>query len=231
MHTNWSVIVVAAGQGKRMGTTESKQYLLIENKPIIIHTLERFEKISYITEIIVVVGVADLMRLEQWKEQYQLTKIKAIVAGGQERQHSVHIGLSYATNDYVMVHDGVRPFISDSAIDACTNRAIEVGAAVLAVPVKDTIKQVNESGVIVNTPVRKSLWAIQTPQAFRRDWLIEAHERAKADNFLGTDDAMIVEWIGKQVVVVEGEYTNIKITTPEDLPWADHLLRYVIKRH
>lgn len=229
MQTKWSVIIVAAGQGKRMGTVESKQYLHIQNKPILVHTLERFEQVDYISDIILVVGKADVTRCEQWKEQYNLTKVNTIVAGGSERQHSVHIGLAYAQTNYVMVHDGVRPFVSLQAIEACTTKAEQTGAAVLAVPVKDTIKQVDESGTIVATPDRKSLWAIQTPQAFRRDWLIEAHERAAKDNFIGTDDAMIVEWIGKQVVVVEGEYTNIKITTPEDLPWAEHLLHYVIK--
>lgn len=224
MQTQWSVIVVAAGQGKRMGTSESKQYLHLHNKPILVHTLERFEQIDYISEIILVVGAADIGRCELWCEHYKLKKIKMIIAGGTERQYSVHIGLQHATHDYVMVHDGVRPFVSASAIEACTKQAQLSGAAVLAVPVKDTIKQVDANGIIVATPDRKSLWAIQTPQAFRRDWLIEAHNRANQDNYIGTDDAMIVEWIGKQVVVVEGEYTNIKITTPEDLPWAEHLL-------
>lgn len=230
MQTKWSAIIVAAGQGKRMGTTESKQYLHIQDKPILVHTLERFEQVESISEIILVVGADDTLRCEQWKNQFQLSKIKTIVAGGTERQHSVHIGLQYATNEYVMVHDGVRPFVSIDAISRCTEKAMQEGAAVLAVPVKDTIKQVDDFGTIVATPDRKSLWAIQTPQAFRRDWLLEAHERAANDNYIGTDDAMIVEWIGKQVVVVPGEYTNIKITTPEDLPWAEHLLRYVITR-
>lgn len=228
MQTKWSAIIVAAGQGKRMGSTESKQYLHIHDKPILVHTLERFEQVELITEIILVVGAADTLRCEQWKNQYHLSKVKTIVAGGKERQHSVHIGLQYATNEYVMVHDGVRPFVSLEAIKRCTEKAELEGAAVLAVPVKDTIKQVDESGTIIATPDRKSLWAIQTPQAFRRDWLQEAHERAAQDNYIGTDDAMIVEWIGKRVVVAQGEYTNIKITTPEDLPWAEHLLRYVI---
>lgn len=230
MQTNWDVIVVAAGQGKRMGTAESKQYLMLQDKPIIVHTLERFQQIQYISSIVLVVGADDIQRCEQWCERYSLTKVKTIVAGGTERQHSVQIGLSHVSSSYVMVHDGVRPFVSSAAIDACAKQAMQTGAAVLAVPVKDTIKQVDETGTIVATPDRKSLWAIQTPQAFRRDWLSEAHKRATEHNFIGTDDAMIVEWLGKQVVVVEGEYTNIKITTPEDLPWADHLLHYVIKR-
>ncbi len=123
-----------------------------------------------------------------------------------------------------MVHDGVRPLVTADAVRACCAQAEQSGASVLAVPVKDTIKQVNEAGVIVSTPDRRSLWAIQTPQAFRRVLLLEAHERALAEQFVGTDDAMVVERMGVSVTVAEGEYTNIKITTPEDLPWAEFLL-------
>lgn len=220
----WDVIVVAAGRGTRMGTAESKQYLLLQDKPIVIHTLELFEAMEEVKEIVLVVGAQDVSRCEELLLQHHLHKVKAVAAGGSERQHSVRIGLGLLQGEWVMVHDGVRPLVTPEAVRACMAAAENAGAAVLAVPVKDTIKQVNESGIIVATPDRRSLWAIQTPQAFRRSLLHEAHEAALAEEFVGTDDAMVVERYGAAVVVAEGDYTNIKITTPEDLPWAEFLL-------
>jgi 2-C-methyl-D-erythritol 4-phosphate cytidylyltransferase len=125
--------------------------------------------------------------------------------------------------DWVLIHDGVRPFVAEEQVMACWKQAQIDGAAVLAVPVKDTIKIVNADGYIESTPNRRSLWAIQTPQAFRLSQIIAAHERAVADDFIGTDDAMLLERMGGTVAVVEGSYDNIKITTPEDLVWAEYL--------
>lgn len=220
----WGVVIVAAGKGTRMGSTESKQYLQLGDKPILIHTLENFQKMSIINEIVLVVGKEDIERCIDWGVQYNISKLKAVIPGGAERQHSVYEGLQHIDCQWVMVHDGVRPFVSEEAVVACCEKAYKHHAAVLAVPVKDTIKQVNADGVITATPDRKSLWAIQTPQAFRRELLMNAHEQALKKGLLGTDDAMVVEWTGASVVVSEGEYTNVKITTPEDLPWAELLL-------
>ncbi|MGG1635924.1 2-C-methyl-D-erythritol 4-phosphate cytidylyltransferase [Paenibacillus sp. NRS-1760] len=228
MGADWGVIIVAAGRGTRMGTKESKQYLKLADKPILVHTLELFQSMDLVNEVVLVVGSEDVERCRNWASLYGITKVTAIVAGGKERQHSVYLGLQELKNDWVMVHDGVRPLVSANAVRACCSQAEQSGASVLAVPVKDTIKQVNEAGVIVSTPDRRSLWAIQTPQAFRRVLLQEAHERALAEEFIGTDDAMVVERMGSSVTVAEGEYANIKITTPEDLPWAEFLLA---KRH
>ncbi|NIK80135.1 2-C-methyl-D-erythritol 4-phosphate cytidylyltransferase [Paenibacillus castaneae] len=225
---DWGVVIVAAGRGTRMGTKESKQYLQLRDKPILVHTLELFQSMDTVREAVLVVGSDDVQRCRDWVTEYALTKIKAVVAGGKERQHSVYCGLQALTTEWVMVHDGVRPLVTANAVRACCEAAEQSGASVLAVPVKDTIKQVNEAGVIVSTPDRRSLWAIQTPQAFRRVLLLDAHERAIAEGFIGTDDAMVVERLGAEVTVAEGEYTNIKITTPEDLPWAEFLLA---KRH
>ncbi|CAM4251599.1 2-C-methyl-D-erythritol 4-phosphate cytidylyltransferase [Paenibacillus alkaliterrae] len=224
MGVKWGVVIVAAGRGTRMGTKESKQYLQLGDKPILVHTLELFQSMDLVKEMSLVVGDDDIGRCREWVRLYELTKVTAVVAGGKERQHSVHGGLKSLSTDWVMVHDGVRPLVTTAAVRACCAAAEQSGASVLAVPVKDTIKQVNEAGVIVSTPDRRSLWAIQTPQAFRRVLLLEAHERALADGFIGTDDAMVVERLGTPVTVAEGEYTNIKITTPEDLPWAEFLL-------
>jgi 2-C-methyl-D-erythritol 4-phosphate cytidylyltransferase len=220
----WGVVIVAAGRGTRMGTSESKQYLQLKDKPIVVHTLELFERMDEVVEIALVVGAQDVARCEALVLQYHLSKVRTVLAGGGERQHSVRLGLYATVSDWVMIHDGVRPLVSAKAVRTCMAAAQTTQAAVLAVPVKDTIKQVNEAGVIVATPDRRSLWAIQTPQAFRRSLLLRAHEQAEQDGFLGTDDAMVVERLGVPVSVTEGEYTNIKITTPEDLPWAEFLL-------
>ena len=229
MSANWGVVIVAAGRGTRMGAKESKQYLKLMDKPILIHTLELFQTIGIVSEIALVVGQDDIERCRQWTSAYGLTKVKAVVAGGEERQHSVYLGLGTLSTEWVMVHDGVRPLVTEAAVLSCCSAAERSGAAVLAVPVKDTIKQVDAEGVIVATPDRRSLWAIQTPQAFRRALLLDAYERAQADSFVGTDDAMVVERIGVPVTVAEGEYSNIKITTPEDLPWAELLLSRRLK--
>ncbi|MCA0758381.1 2-C-methyl-D-erythritol 4-phosphate cytidylyltransferase [Paenibacillus sp. N4] len=224
MKAKWGVVIVAAGRGTRMGTKESKQYLRLGDKPILVHTLELFQSMDTVKEIVLVTGSGDLDRCGEWVRQYGLTKVSSVVAGGKERQDSVLCGLKALSAEWVMVHDGVRPLVTADAVRVCCERAEQSGAAVLAVPVKDTIKQVNEAGVIQSTPDRRSLWAIQTPQAFRRALLLEALERALAEGFMGTDDAMAVERLGVPVTVAEGEYTNIKITTPEDLPWAEFLL-------
>lgn len=217
------VIIVAAGRGTRMGTKESKQYLMLKSKPIIVHTLEKFHSHPLISQIVLVTGKADIARCESWIKQYGLQDNVQVVEGGNERQHSVYQGLRAISTPWVLVHDGVRPFVADEHITSCFVTAKEYGAAVLAVPVKDTIKQVNEHGEVIGTPKRESLWAIQTPQAFRASDLARAHEKAGLEGFVGTDDAMLIERLGMQVKVVEGDYSNVKITTPDDLIYAEFI--------
>lgn len=217
------VIIVAAGTGSRMKTPESKQYLMLGDKPILAHTLERFQTMACVDAIVLVVGAGDVARGEAYVSRYGLTKVAAVTAGGAERQASVREGLRALPEGtaWVAVHDGVRPFIGEALVRRCLQEARQTGAAVLAVPVKDTIKVADSNGVIQSTPDRRSLWAIQTPQAFRLDLLRDAHERAVRDGFTGTDDSMLVERLGVDVRIAEGAYTNIKITTPEDLLWAE----------
>ncbi len=174
-----------------------------------------------ISEIVLVTGQEDIERCREWIQLYKLDKVKAIIPGGSERQHSVHKGLLKLTTQWVMVHDGVRPFVQPNEIEACYERARQIGASVLAVPVKDTIKQVDNEGKVLSTPDRRSLWAIQTPQTFRLSELLEAYVAAERDGFLGTDDSSLAERAGIQVSVVEGSYRNIKITTPDDLDFAE----------
>ncbi|WP_340005234.1 2-C-methyl-D-erythritol 4-phosphate cytidylyltransferase [Paenibacillus sp. FSL K6-0276] len=221
MSNSVGVVIVAAGRGTRMGTAESKQYLLLQGKPIIVHTLEVFQQHELISEIVLVTGQEDIERCREWIQLYKLDKVKAIIPGGSERQHSVHKGLLKLTTHWVMVHDGVRPFVQPNEIEACYERARQIGASVLAVPVKDTIKQVDNEGKVMSTPDRRSLWAIQTPQTFRLSELLEAYVAAERDGFLGTDDSSLAERAGIQVSVVEGSYRNIKITTPDDLDFAE----------
>ncbi|MNW32335.1 2-C-methyl-D-erythritol 4-phosphate cytidylyltransferase [compost metagenome] len=215
------VIVVAAGRGTRMGTKESKQYLKLQDKPIVILTLEVFERHPLISEIVLVTGEQDVDRCAVWVREYGITKCVKVIPGGAERQHSVHRGLLHISTPWILVHDGVRPFVTESQVTSCYEAAVKHGASILAVPVKDTVKQVDGEGWVTATPDRRSLWAIQTPQAFRRSDLLMAHEQAEQEGFIGTDDSMLVERLGVPVLVVEGSYSNIKITTPEDLDYAE----------
>ncbi len=225
MERNLSVIVVAAGRGSRMGTAESKQFLELGGRPLFLRAIETFGQFGATAEIIVVTGAVDVERCGRYIEEAGCTFVKAVVAGGSERQHSVYEGLKHARYPWVMVHDGVRPFIRERDIAACYDEMRRSGAAVLAVPVKDTIKTVGEGGIIVDTPDRSLLWSIQTPQGFRTEELLRAHRSAAEEGFLGTDDSMLAERLGISVSVAQGDYTNIKITTPEDLDYAEFLLR------
>lgn len=220
MDNSLGIVIVSAGKGSRMGTLESKQYLLLQDKPIIIHTLEVFNSMPLVKEIVLVTGQDDVERTQKWVQQYHLDKVIKVIPGGNERQHSVYKGLLEIQTEWVMVHDGVRPFVDQADIEECYKVALSSGAAVLAVPVKDTIKVVDGSGIIVATPDRQSLWAIQTPQTFRVSDLLRSHQEAQRSGFVGTDDSMLVERIGISVSVVKGSYSNIKITTPEDLEYA-----------
>jgi 2-C-methyl-D-erythritol 4-phosphate cytidylyltransferase len=204
-----------------MGTKESKQFLPLGDKPVLIHTLMVFETHPKVDEIVVVAGAGEVSRVEEMVAHYGLEKISAVVIGGQERQDSVRSGLEYLQTEWVLVHDAARPFVTHGHITELLKVVRLHGAAILAVPVKDTIKQVDSAGIVERTPDRQSLWAVQTPQAFRRSLLVQAHQRALEQGMTGTDDAMLVEELGIDVRVVMGDYQNIKLTTPEDLAIAE----------
>jgi len=212
-----------------MGADINKQYLLLAGKPILAHTLQIFQDAPFVDDIFVIVPEAEIPYCrEHVVERHGLAKVRGIVAGGAERQHSVMNGLKAAArvgdDDVVLIHDGVRPFVSERILA----RAVEVArvhdGALVAVPVKDTIKVVMD-GIVRATPAREELWQAQTPQAFRYSVIMAAHEIAAAERYLGTDDAALVEWMGKEVHIVMGDYRNIKITTPEDLVLAEAFLR------
>ncbi|MCM3620399.1 2-C-methyl-D-erythritol 4-phosphate cytidylyltransferase [Sutcliffiella horikoshii] len=223
---NYRVIVLAAGQGKRMKAGKNKQFIELAGKPVIVHTLSVFEKDPSCKEIKLVINEKEKDIFNELLAQYPMKKIKELVKGGEERQDSVYNGLkSLQDEEIVLVHDGARPFISRNVIHKLVETAATEGAAIVGVPVKDTIKRVNQEGVVEETVERSSLWSIQTPQAFRFPVLMQAHEQAKAEGFLGTDEASLVERIRIPVHIVEGEYENIKLTTPDDLIIANAILQ------
>lgn len=222
-----SAIVLSAGRGFRMGGSTPKQYLEIDNLPVIVRTLNLFDESRQIEEIILVVDLESLDLVKKTMVQYSIKKLKAIVPGGQERSHSVYQGLARVSEEssLVVVHDGVRPFFTLALLERVIEKAKITGAAIPGVPVKDTIKICDEKGLVVSTPARENLWAIQTPQAFRKDWLIEAYQQVMDEGIIATDDAGLLEKMGRPVCVVMGDYENIKLTTPEDLLLAEGILR------
>jgi len=219
-----TVLIPAAGMGVRMGAAVNKQYLTLADRPVLAHTLTLFDHHPSIDHVLIVSPEAeiDYCRAEV-VERFGFTKVRDIISGGAERQDSVYNGLSAcaaADGDIVLIHDGVRPFFPSGRIDDVVTAAGRTGACVVGVPVKDTIKEVEE-GLIRRTPDRRLLWQAQTPQAFAFGLIRDAHERARREGFRGTDDASLVERIGHPVMMIEGSYRNIKITTPEDLILAE----------
>ena len=223
-----SVIVAAAGMSNRMGSKINKQFISINNKPILAHTLEKFEKCKYVDEIIVVAKEEeiDYCRKEIIKK-YNFNKVSKIVRGGKERQDSVYNGILALNEkiDIVVSHDGARPFVKLENIIEGIKGAVEYGACVVGVPVKDTIKFVGNSEIVDKTPKRDMLWAAQTPQCFKKEILMEGYIKAIEDEFIGTDDSSFVERLGINVKMIMGSYENIKITTPEDLILAESILK------
>ncbi len=213
-----SVVFPAAGAGRRMKAGKNKVFLTLAGVPVLVHTLRRFSAVSDVDELVIATGKNETETVRAMLEGETGLKPWKLVEGGSERQYSVLNGLRAidAKADIVLVHDAARPFVSRETIEAVIRAAKETGAAIAAVPEKNTIKVV-EDGIVVSTPPRSSLWAVQTPQGFRRELLERANAQAEADGFLGTDDASLVERIGAPVAVVSGDYHNIKVTTPEDM--------------
>ena len=227
MKSKISVLIPAAGHGSRMESSIKKPYLMLGDKPILSHTIDRFEQNSVIDEIFVIVDASDFqMCYKKVVEPFNYRKVRELVPGGETRQESVFNGLRALSDDvdFVVVHDGVRPFIDDDIIFGCLEATEEFGAAISAVSVKETIKVANDDLFIDHTPVRDRLWRVQTPQVFRKSLLFEAHEKAEQNGISASDDAGLVEKLGAPVKLVMGSYQNVKLTTPEDLQFAETLL-------
>ncbi|CAM4216738.1 2-C-methyl-D-erythritol 4-phosphate cytidylyltransferase [Lederbergia lenta] len=221
---DYQVIIPAAGSGKRMGAGYNKLFLKLDKRPIILHTLDVFGSDQHCNKIILVIqqDEKDIFTELLLKSRYA-SKIE-IVYGGDERQYSVYNGLNSALNSgIILVHDGARPFIRLKTIGRLVEVAAESGAAIAAVPVKDTIKKAIDLEV-VETVERSSLWQVQTPQAFRFSVLMDAHNMASKEDFFGTDEASLVERTGQSVKIVESDYDNIKLTTPEDIYFAEAIM-------
>ncbi len=224
-----TAIVLAAGQGKRMGTKIQKQFLEIQEKPVLYYSLCAFQESEIIDEIILVTsqGMEEYCK-ENIVEFYGFTKVSKIIQGGAERYHSVWHGLQEITDDGVVyIHDGARPFVNEVILRRAYDAVCEYKAAVVGMPVKDTIKIADENGFANETPNRSLVWAVQTPQVFEVSLIKEAYGKLmEDDNIPVTDDAMVAEqMLGMKVKLVEGSYENIKITTPEDLIVAESFLK------
>ena len=222
-----SVIIPAAGFGERMGATIGKQFLLLNGKPILVHTLERFQACVAVNEIIVATQKSSFSLIDEIKLQYNLAKLKAPVEGGLRRQDSIANALRTidAKADIISVHDAVRPFVHLKEITQSIETAKYFGASIVAVRAKDTMKQAATDGRVEKTLNRSSLWSVQTPQTFQRKILIDAYEFAAKNNITATDDSFLAEQMGVSPIIVEGSYENIKITTPDDLLLAELLVK------
>lgn len=228
-------VVLAAGSGSRMNSDVKKQYMELGGKPLIYYSLKAFEE-SIIDDIVLVVSRGDVDYVKtEIVEKYHFEKVTAVVEGGLARYHSVRLGLQAAASDcdYAFIHDGARPFVTKDIILKAFHAVREHGACVVGMPVKDTIKIADDEGFAKETPDRAHTWLIQTPQVFSYKMILGLYQRldreegelmAKGVNI--TDDAMVVEYFtDKKVKLVEGAYTNIKITTPDDIPSAEAILR------
>lgn len=225
-----SVIIPAAGFGERMGATIGKQFLLMNDKPILVHTLERFEQCKEVKEIIVATQRSSFGIIEEIKQKYSLSKLRAPIEGGERRQDSITNALRFIDPkaEIIVVHDAVRPFVHFKEITQSIETAKYFGASIVAVRAKDTMKQASTDGRVEKTLNRSSLWSVQTPQTFQRQILIDAYANAAKLNITATDDSFLAEQIGVLPIIVEGSYENIKITTPDDLLLAELLLKRFI---
>ncbi|MEJ2635842.1 MAG: 2-C-methyl-D-erythritol 4-phosphate cytidylyltransferase [Calditrichia bacterium] len=223
---NMTVLITAAGRGTRFGGDINKQFTVLAGRPILAWTIEAFHRLDWIENILLVVP-------EDWLEfvavdivdKFRFEKICKIIAGGKERQDSVYAGLQALepSCEWVMIHDGVRLFIREKTVRAVFEEALKNDAAIVGFPSRDTIKRAGDSAV-TGTEDRRHLWLVQTPQVFRLSLIREAYQKAIRDRLLQTDDAGLVEHLGRSVKLVEGDYFNIKITTPEDIRAAEKLL-------
>ena len=220
-------IIPAGGTGRRMGGEIPKQYLLLAGISVLAHTLSAFQRSPLIDEIILAVPEGDIAEVRQAVvERYGFSRVRLIIAGGRERQDSVKNALAEVCDEHgvIVIHDGVRPFVTGDLIERVVAGAKKYGAVSAGIPVRDTVKEVDEAGWVLRTVPRDGLWLTQTPQAFRREVILAAYQRAAADGFYGTDDASLVERTAIPVRMILGDKDNIKVTTPEDLAQGEKIV-------
>ena len=218
-----SCIVAAAGKGSRMQADINKIFLEYNGIPVLAHTLLALEHAPCIDEIIIVTSECDILGCKDIAEEFEITKLKTITLGGAQRQDSVRNALGEVSEsaNIVLIHDAARPLLTDEVIKNVVEGVIDYGAAATGVPCKNTLKLADDEGIITDTPDRSHLFEIQTPQGFMKDLITKAHAYALENCINGTDDCYLVEQLGHRVKIVDGSYTNIKITTPEDLLLAE----------
>ena len=224
-----TAIVLAAGQGKRMHSKIQKQFMELNGMPVLCYSLRCFQESPLIQDIILVTGEESISYCkEEIVQKYGFTKVSAVIPGGKERYDSVYAGLCECRDcEYVLIHDGARPFVTEEILKRGLQKVKETGACVIGMPSKDTVKLSDEEGYVKETPNRKCVWTIQTPQIFLYSLIREAHDSIRQKDMSKiTDDAMVVEQEkGTKIRLVEGSYQNIKITTPEDLDVAETFLK------
>lgn len=224
---NVTAVITAAGKGTRMNSSINKQYIELGGMPVLARTIAAFQECGQVDEIVVVINEEDIQFCKNSIiDRYGLNKVKTLVSGGTERQNSVYKGLCEVDNkcEIVLIHDGARPFVSNQIIVASIENARSYRACGVGVKLKDTVKISNSEGFVSSTPDRNNLWSIQTPQSFDYRIIMKAHEEAIRNNYIGTDDMVLVEKMGIPVKIVEGSYNNIKITTPEDIIIGEAIL-------
>lgn len=222
-----TAIFPAAGSSRRMGSDINKIFLMLGDEPVLIRTLKTFSQSARINFLIVVTGAGEIDAVKKLLDATPNLKPYAVTIGGSERQYSIANGLKLVPpeTEIILVHDAARPLINLETIEKVIDAAEKFGGAIAAVPEKNTIKIIDSEGFVKSTPPRADLVAVQTPQGFKKEILLRAYEQAALDNFLGTDDASLVERIGGKVKIVQSSYTNIKVTTPEDIQIAESFLR------
>ena len=220
------IVIPAAGQGKRMGAGYNKQFLPLMGQPLLAHTVRLFEASCYVSEIVIVGAESDQPLIKELVYHHKFDKVVAICKGGTQRQDSVHAGVRALspTIQRVVVHDGARPLLTLQVFHRFLEETAEFSAAIMGIQLKDTVKRVDVSGMVIETLPRERLRAVQTPQIFDRGILEEAHHQAAAAGYYGTDDASLLEWMGYSVQMVEGSQENIKVTTPEDMWLAERII-------
>ena len=225
-----TAIVLAAGQGKRMHSKIQKQFMELDGMPVLCYSLRCFQESPLIRDVILVIGEEYVSWCrEEIVKKYGFTKVSAVIPGGKERYDSVYAGLCECRDcEYVLIHDGARPFVTEEILKRGLQKVKETGACVIGMPSKDTVKLSDEEGYVKETPNRKCVWTIQTPQIFSYSLIREAHDSIRQKDMSKiTDDAMVVEQeTGAKVALAEGSYQNIKITTPEDLDIAEAFLKH-----
>ncbi|MBA7670438.1 2-C-methyl-D-erythritol 4-phosphate cytidylyltransferase [subsurface metagenome] len=215
-----AAIIVAAGESRRMGGVD-KAFALLGGKPVLSRAVDAFQRCGSVQQVVLVVNEQNLERCRQLVAESGWSKVTGVCPGGERRQDSVAAGLSHLSHcDWVIIHDGARPLVTVDLIEHGLEAARETGAAVAAVPVTDTIKVAGDDRIVHQTPPRRNLWAVQTPQVFRFGIIAEAYRQAKGEV---TDDASLVEQLGYKVKLYMGSYANIKVTAPDDLALAEIL--------